>query len=64
MLIALSLAFHNFPEGIITFMECYTNLFSGLAIAIAIALHNIPEGMSISVPIYHATGSKKKAVLL
>lgn len=63
LLIALSLAFHNFPEGIITFMECYTNLFSGLAIAIAIALHNIPEGMSISVPIYHATGSKKKAVL-
>lgn len=63
LLIALSLAFHNFPEGIITFMECYTNLFSGLAIALAIALHNIPEGMSISVPIYHATGSKRKAVL-
>ena len=62
LLIALSLAFHNFPEGLITFMECYTNLFSGLAIALAIALHNIPEGMSISVPIYHATGSRKKAV--
>ena len=62
LLIAISLALHNFPEGIITFMECYTNLISGLAIALAIALHNIPEGMSISVPIYHATGSKKKAV--
>ena len=44
-------------------MECYTNLFSGLALALAIALHNIPEGMSISVPILHATGSKKKAIL-
>ena len=63
VLIAISLAIHNFPEGIITFMECYTNLFSGLALALAIALHNIPEGMSISVPILHATGSKKKAIL-
>tara|TARA_Y100000991_G_C21942582_1_gene335989 strand:- start:506 stop:1312 length:807 start_codon:yes stop_codon:yes gene_type:complete len=62
LLIAISLALHNFPEGIITFMECYTNLISGLAIALAIALHNIPEGMSISVPIYHSTGSKKKAI--
>ncbi len=63
ILIAISLAIHNFPEGIITFMECYTNLFSGLALALAIALHNIPEGMSISVPILHATGSKKKAII-
>ena len=62
LLIAISLALHNFPEGIITFMECYTNLISCLAIALAIAFHNIPEGMSISVPIYHATGSKKKPV--
>lgn len=63
LLIALSLAFHNFPEGIITFMESYHNIFSGIVIGFAIALHNIPEGMSISVPIYHATGSKKKAIL-
>ena len=27
----------------------------------AIAIHNIPEGISVSVPIYYATGSKKKA---
>ena len=63
LLIALSLAIHNFPEGIITFMESYQNIFSGIVIGFAIALHNIPEGMSISVPIYHATGSKKKAIL-
>ena len=63
LLIALSLAFHNFPEGIITFMESYNNIFSGIVIGFAIALHNIPEGMSISVPIYHATGSKRKAIL-
>ena len=32
-----------------------------LPITAAIAIHNIPEGIAVSVPIYHATGSKKKA---
>ena len=32
-----------------------------IAIAIAIALHNIPEGISVSVPIFYATGNRKKA---
>jgi len=30
-------------------------------IALAITLHNIPEGISVSMPIYCATGDKKKA---
>lgn len=34
----------------------------GLSICIAIALHNIPEGISIAVPIYYSTKSKKKAI--
>ena len=33
----------------------------GVAIAIAIALHNLPEGISVSVPIFYATGNRKKA---
>jgi ZIP family zinc transporter len=33
----------------------------GIAIAVAIAIHNIPEGLAVSVPIYAATGSRKKA---
>lgn len=36
----------------------------GISIAIAIAIHNIPEGIAVSVPIYHATGSRKKALRL
>ena len=32
-----------------------------VAIAVAIAIHNIPEGIAVSVPIYYATGSRKKA---
>jgi len=35
----------------------------GIPIAIAIAIHNIPEGVAVSVPVYYATGSRKKALL-
>ncbi|MFA7674206.1 MAG: ZIP family metal transporter, partial [Clostridia bacterium] len=34
-----------------------------IPIIVAIAIHNIPEGIAVSVPIYCATGSKKKAFL-
>jgi zinc transporter, ZIP family len=58
---ALAIAIHNFPEGLVTFLTAMEDPTLGIAIAIAIALHNIPEGVSVSVPIYYATGSRKKA---
>lgn len=61
LLTAVALAIHNFPEGIATFMAAMNNPEAGIAIAVAIAIHNIPEGIAVSVPIYYATGSKKKA---
>jgi ZIP family zinc transporter len=61
ILTAVAIAVHNFPEGIATFVAAVTNLSIGIPIAIAIAIHNIPEGIAISVPIYYATRSKKKA---
>ncbi|MDD3281534.1 MAG: zinc transporter ZupT [Bacteroidales bacterium] len=61
ILTAIAVTVHNFPEGIATFMAAIENPTLGIAIAIAIAIHNIPEGIAISVPVYHATGSKKKA---
>lgn len=61
---ALAIAIHNFPEGIATFTAAVQNPTLGIAIAAAIAIHNIPEGIAVSVPIYHATGDKKKAFLL
>ena len=52
----------------IIFLKDWRHLLSALQdasiaipIVIAIALHNIPEGIAVSVPIYHATGSKSKA---
>ncbi|MEA3479106.1 MAG: zinc transporter ZupT [Bacteroidota bacterium] len=58
---ALAIAIHNFPEGLATFTAALTEPELGIAIAVAIAIHNIPEGIAVSVPIYFATGDKKKA---
>jgi len=59
--VALGIGIHNFPEGMATFAGALDDLGLGVAIAIAIAIHNIPEGLAISVPIYAATKSRKKA---
>lgn len=58
---ALAIAIHNFPEGIATFTAALQDPALGVAIAFAIAIHNIPEGIAVSVPIYFATGEKRKA---
>ncbi len=61
---ALAIAIHNFPEGLATFTATLSDPGLGVAIAVAIAIHNIPEGIAVSVPIYHATGNKRKAFTL
>jgi ZIP family zinc transporter len=61
LLTALVIGIHNFPEGIATFFAALTNPTVGISVAVAIALHNIPEGISVSIPIYFATGSRRKA---
>ena len=61
MMTGLAIAIHNFPEGLATFAAAMADPNLGIAIAVAIAIHNIPEGIAISVPIYHATGSRRKA---
>jgi len=60
---ALAIAIHNFPEGIATFTGALQDPALGVSIAVAIAIHNIPEGIAVSVPLYYATGSKKKAFI-
>jgi len=61
ILVALALAIHNFPEGIAAFSSAMYDISIAIPIIIAIAIHNIPEGIAVSVPIYHATGSRRKA---
>jgi zinc transporter, ZIP family len=58
---ALAIGIHNFPEGLVTFLAAVHDPKLGIAIAVAVALHNIPEGISVSVPIFYATGNRKKA---
>lgn len=60
---ALAIAIHNFPEGMATFVSALQSPEIAIPIVAAIAIHNIPEGIAVSVPIYQATGSKKKAFL-
>ena len=58
---ALAIAIHNFPEGLATFVSALRDPKLGIAIAVAIAIHNVPEGIAVSIPIFYATGSRKKA---
>ena len=64
LLTALAIGIHNFPEGIATFAAAMDDTALGVAIAVAIAIHNIPEGIAVSIPIYYATGNRRKAFLL
>lgn len=57
----LALMLHNIPEGIATFMAGYDSAALGVTLALAITLHNIPVGVSVALPIYAATGSRKRA---
>ncbi len=63
LFMAIAIAIHNFPEGLATFVSALKEPSLGIPIAVAIAIHNIPEGISVSVPIYYATGSRKKAFI-
>ena len=64
MMAALAIAIHNFPEGLATFTAALTDPQLGVAIAVAIAIHNIPEGIAVSIPLFYATGNRKKAFWL
>ncbi|KAA8498585.1 Zinc transporter ZupT [Porphyridium purpureum] len=61
MFAGVALAFHNFPEGLATFVAVLSDSSVGVSVAIAIAIHNIPEGLCVAMPIFYATGSRWKA---
>ncbi len=58
---AITIAIHNFPEGMATFISALKDPKLGASIAVAIAIHNIPEGLAVAIPVYYATSSRKKA---
>ena len=61
LLTAIVVALHNLPEGLATFFLTTQDVALGVSIVFAISIHNVPEGMAISIPVYQATHSKRKA---
>lgn len=64
LMTAVAITIHNFPEGLATFISGVGAPKLGIAIAIAVAIHNIPEGIAVSIPVYYASGSRKKAFVM
>ena len=60
---ALAMVLHKLPEGVAVFASGIQSAELGIPVALAMALHNIPEGIAVSVPVFYATGSRKKAFL-
>ena len=52
--LAMALALHNVPEGILLFLGAVSSTDTGLTLVLAIAMHNLPLGASIAVPIIAA----------
>lgn len=44
-------------------MATLSNVRLGVIVALAIAIHDIPESIFVAVPIFYATGNKKKAFM-
>lgn len=64
ILTTVAIAVHNFPEGMVTFASTLSDVNLGIMIAVAIAIHNVPEGIATAMPIFMATGDRKKAFSL
>ena len=60
---AIAIAIHNLPEGLAIFTSGLKDIYLAVPVAAAVILHNIPLSIAISVPIYHSTGSKRKAFI-
>lgn len=62
---AITLGFHNFPEGVATYTGALaSNSKTGVAVAVAIGIHNVPEGFAVSVPLFFGTQRRWYAFML
>ncbi len=62
LLMAITMTLHNLPEGFAVAFSSYTSV--GPVMAAAIGVHNVPEGIIVAAPVFAATGSRKKALLM
>ena len=69
VVMALAIALHNMPEGMVigaSYAEDSSSLVagSGFILALVIGLHNIPEGMAVAVPLISGGMKKWVAILV
>ena len=62
MLVALGIAIHNFPEGIVVAAGYGHAAELGILVALMICFHNIPEGIATVSPLIQAGVPKWRAV--
>ncbi|MGL4993594.1 MAG: ZIP family metal transporter [Bacteroidales bacterium] len=62
ILLLSSLIFHNFLEGIATYISFLEGKSIALVVVISLVAHNIPEGALISLIVYKRTKSRLKAI--
>ncbi|MEF9953162.1 MAG: ZIP family metal transporter [Clostridium sp.] len=64
ILLAISLAAHNFPEGIAIGSSFAAGQSLGIGLCIVIGLHDIPEGATVAAPLLKSSMSRGKILLL
>lgn len=63
LLLGISIAAHNFPEGLALGSSFLTLSNLGPVLALAMLLHNIPEGLSMAIPMKINKVSPSKIIL-
>lgn len=63
LLLGVSIAVHNFPEGLALGSSFLTMSNLGPTLALAMLLHNVPEGLSMAIPLKVNKTSSWKIIL-
>lgn len=63
LLLGVSIAVHNFPEGLALGSSFLTASNLGPVLSLAMLLHNIPEGLSMAIPLKVSKKSPLKIIL-
>ncbi|KMT22798.1 ZIP family metal transporter [Clostridium cylindrosporum] len=64
ILLGISLAAHNFPEGLAIGSSFATGQSLGIGLCIIIGLHDIPEGATVAAPLLKSSMSRGRILLL
>lgn len=63
LLLGISIAVHNFPEGLALGSSFLTMSNLGPTLSLAMLLHNIPEGLSMAIPLKVSNKSPSKIIV-